>query len=281
MRGSHTEQVQFVESHLCVKIIDHYERWPDFVEIFERRNLVAHGNLVVNRTYVERCCKAQCKDISLGDIGSTLSLKKKYLHDSVDILSEFGILLVFVLWLKHIKGSDEAAFEEINRVCDYFTRSKRPLLASRLLDFALHKQKRSCSDLIFRRMILNLANSCKKMENHDGCQKVLASADWSASKDEFQICIASLRGDVDTVVALMPSVAASNAISADDFRKWPILDWVRDDPKVNEAFEKVYGEPMRSGIQETSTDTTPEANQDSEGEIAGLSPAPDDVMSLD
>jgi hypothetical protein len=130
-------------------------------------------------------------------------------------------------------------------------------------------------------MILNLANSCKKMENHDGCQKVLASADWSASKDEFQICIASLRGDVDTVVALMPSVAASNAISADDFRKWPILDWVRDDPKVNEAFEKVYGEPMRSGIQETSTDTTPEANQDSEGEIAGLSPAPDDVMSLD
>ncbi len=41
MRGSHTEQVKFVETHLGIKIIDHYERWPNFVEIFERINLVA------------------------------------------------------------------------------------------------------------------------------------------------------------------------------------------------------------------------------------------------
>jgi hypothetical protein len=277
MRGSHAEQVQFIESHLGVKIIDHYERWPDFVEIFERRNLVAHENLVVNRTYVERCLEAKCKGVNLGDIGATLTLSRKYLHNSVDILSEFGILLIFALWRKHIAGGDESAFKEINDVCYDLIEVKRPRLANRLLDFALHKQKRGCSDLILRMMIVNLANSCKKMSDDDRCQKVLASTDWSASKDNFQICIASLRGDIDTVVALMPSAAASNAISAAEFREWPVLDWVRDDPKVNEAFEKVYGEPMRSGIPEALTDTKPEANQDSEVENEGLSPALDDV----
>ena len=48
IRGSHMDQVQFIETHLDVKIIGHYERWPNFIEIFERRNLGAHGNLIVN-----------------------------------------------------------------------------------------------------------------------------------------------------------------------------------------------------------------------------------------
>ena len=59
MRGSHTEQVVFVEKHLKVSIVEHYERWPNFVEIFERRNLVAHGNLVVNQIYLDRCRDAK------------------------------------------------------------------------------------------------------------------------------------------------------------------------------------------------------------------------------
>jgi hypothetical protein len=32
MRGSHADQVGFIESHLDVKIIAHYERWPKLLK---------------------------------------------------------------------------------------------------------------------------------------------------------------------------------------------------------------------------------------------------------
>jgi hypothetical protein len=275
MRGSHTAQVQFVESHLGVKVIGHYERWAEFVEIFERRNLVAHGNLVVNRTYIENCRDAKCKDIERLGVGASLSLDQKYLLRSVEILSEFGILLVFVLWRKHMAESDEEAFRKVNDICYNFIKAGRTRLASRLLDFCLYKQKRGCSDSVSRMMIVNLANSYKKRKDDARCQKTLTSIDWTATNDRFQICKASLQGDVDAVLALMPN----KAISAAEFREWPVLDWVRDDPKVNEAFEKIYGEPMRSGIPEAVTNTQQEVGEEAKVEIAEASAARNNVTS--
>ncbi len=70
MRGSHTDQVRFIEAHFDVKIIDHYERWPNFVEIFERRNLVAHGNLIVNKSYIANCKGAKFNDTENLKLGS-------------------------------------------------------------------------------------------------------------------------------------------------------------------------------------------------------------------
>ncbi|MBO0733365.1 MAG: hypothetical protein J2P49_03440 [Methylocapsa sp.] len=212
MRGSHTAQAQFIEANLSVQIKDRYERWPNFVEVFERRNLVAHGNLVVNRAYVENCRIAKLKGIDQVNIWTTLSLGTKYLHNAVDVLYEFGVLLFFVLWRKHI-GDEVDSFEKINRICYELILAKKFKLASCLLDFCLHKQGRCCSDFVSRMMIVNLANCYKKMRDEDRCHKLIASVDWSASKDEFQICIASLRGNVEGVISLMPN----KAISPKDF----------------------------------------------------------------
>jgi hypothetical protein len=269
MRGSHTDQVQFIELHLDVKITNHYERWPNFVEIFERRNLVAHGNLIVNETYILNCKSAKYRDIDKITVGEQLSLDSKYLHKATDVLSEFGILLVFVLWRKHIKDSGEDAFEYINQTSYELIRVKRPRVAQRLLDFALYKQRRDCSDFTARMMLMNLANSYKKQENDDKCNEVISSIDGTASGDNFQICIASLRGDVDKVVALMPGLAVrkgprAGGISANSFRAWPIFDWVRDDPRVNETFEHVYGEPMRNKVADAVTGLKATETQESE-----------------
>jgi hypothetical protein len=251
MRGSHTEQVKFVEEILKVKIIGHYERWPNFVEIFERRNLVAHGNLIVNTTYLKRCKEAKLTDIDKFEIGATLTLGPGYLNKALDILIEFGVLLVFTLWKKHIPDSDEKAFEHLGRVAYDFIVKKRPRLAKNLLEFALYKQNKTCSEKIRKMMTINLANANKKLKKDDECKRILDGTDWSAANNEFQICIASLRGDTRRVVELMPSVAASGVVTASEFREWPVFDWIREDPVIIEAFERVYNEPMRKNLQET------------------------------
>ena len=272
MRGNHTDQVQFIEAHLQIKIIDHYERWSNFVEIFERRNLVAHGNLVVNDLYLTNCKNAKYTGINNITTGKQLSLTAKYLHTSADILSEFGILLVFVLWRKHIKNSGEDAFEYMSMTCYNLIRAKRPRLAQQLLDFALYRQPRECSDLIVRMMLINLSNSYKILENDTKCQEIISSVDWTASGDKFQVCIAALQGDLDKVVALMPGLAASGAIKANEFREWPVFDWVRDDPRVNETFERAYGEPMRNKVPEPATTLKADEVDDADAKSSDVTP---------
>jgi hypothetical protein len=277
MRGSHTEQVQFIESHLDVKIIGHYARWSNFVEIFERRNLVAHGNLIASESYITNCRSAKDTDIEDITVGQQLSLTPEYLHKATDALSEFGILLVFVLWRKHIKNSAEDAFKYVSETCYDLISKKRSQLAQKLLEFALYKQPRACSDRVIRMMLVNLANSYKIMKNEPKCQEVISSIDWTASGDNFQICIASLQGDVDKVVGLMPGLAASKAIDAkaidaNSFREWPVFDWVRDDSKINETFERVYGEPMRNKVAEGITSVKTTEVPEPEPAVGGLSP---------
>jgi hypothetical protein len=49
MRGTHSEQIKFIDDNLSTKIKENYDKWPKFIEVFERRNLVAHGACVVNK----------------------------------------------------------------------------------------------------------------------------------------------------------------------------------------------------------------------------------------
>jgi hypothetical protein len=93
--------------------------------------LVAHGNLIVNQAYLTNCKNAKYTDIDDVTIGKQLSLTPGYLHKAVDVLSEFGILLMFVLWRKHIEDSGEYAFEYITRISFNLIRTKRVRLAQR------------------------------------------------------------------------------------------------------------------------------------------------------
>lgn len=61
-RGSHEEQVSYVETNFHIAIKDHWKRWPDFIEVFERRNLVAHGEKTFTKRYVSICQNMGIKD---------------------------------------------------------------------------------------------------------------------------------------------------------------------------------------------------------------------------
>ena len=55
MRGSHDEQIEYIEKNLHIDIRNHYEEWGEFIEIFERRNIISHGNYIINSHYVRNC----------------------------------------------------------------------------------------------------------------------------------------------------------------------------------------------------------------------------------
>ena len=246
MRGSHTAQIQFLEKISSTAIIKEFERWPEFVEIFERRNLVAHNSLIVNRTYLNNVSEAGY-DVTSIEIGSLLAVSGDYLGSSVDILLEFGILLLYSFWKKRYKNSAVKAYESLNEIAYDLIRRKNPLVASRILNFALNKQRHIGPDAIAKRMTVNLANCYKKMNDNDRLNSTLSSMDWSSSSDTFKICIAALNEDVERVVSLMPKVTDDQEeVGIEGFRHWPVFDAVRDDPRFIMSFESTFEEPLRA-----------------------------------
>ena len=243
MRGSHDEQIKYIKDKLDINIREYYDEWGDFIEIFERRNLIAHGNYIVNSHYIRNCNKHGF-DVSEDQDGKKLSLDEQYLSKSSDRLLEFGLSLMFVLWLKHFKDSREKAYESLNGRTYELIKDGQSRVAARLLDLALFKQTPSGSDRIKKMMTVNLANAYKKLKNGEKAQEVIADVDWSAATDDFQICVASVQGDIERVVELMPRVAQGELIKKSDFREWPVFEWVREEKSVREKFEEIYGEPI-------------------------------------
>lgn len=261
LRGNHDSQVEYIERLVDTKIRSHYSRYPNFLEVFERRNIVAHANGTITPSYASKC-EALGVPCDPTQIGKPSSLKPKYLHKAIDTLTEFGVLMSFVAWRKLAAESEKVAFSRLNMVAFEAIRSRRFELATWLLDFALHRQTRGSDEVTTRMMYMNLANCYKKRKNEAKCQETLAELDWSASSDLFALGLASLNGDHTQAAVLLKSLSATNKLRPQDFREWPIFDWIRDNEEVVRAFEEGFGEPLAVQI------SSPAANEPDDKALA-------------
>ena len=253
MHRSHDEQIKFIDNKLNLDIRNDYDEWGEFVEIFERRNLIAHGNYIVNSHYIKNCNKHGFR-VGEDQYGKRLSLDERYLRRSSDRLLEFGLSLMFALWLKNFKDSREKAYEDLNVLTYELIKDGQSRVAAGLLNLALFKQTPSASDLIKRMMTVNLANAHKKLGNDKLAQEIITGVDWSATTDDFQICVAAVHGNIERVVELMPKVAQGDLVKKSHFREWPVFDWAREDEAVREKFQEIYGEPIIDPTDEEKSD---------------------------
>lgn len=252
LRGSHDSQVEYIEKLTDIKIREHYERYSNFLEAFERRNVVAHANGMVTPLYGTKC-KTYGIPFKQETIGTRASLRPRYLHKAIDILTEFGVLLWFVTWRKVDPQSEKSAFSRLNMIAYEAVVNRRFHLATWLLDFALHKQSKGADEMTSRMMYINLANAFKKLDNRDRCDKTLAELDWSATSDLFSLSLASLREDTSLAASLLKGLASAGKLRAQDFRDWPVFDWIRGDLDVTRSFEEAFGEPLVLRISSPAT----------------------------
>lgn len=244
MRGSHEDQVRYIEDNFSIKVREGFKRWPAFIEVFERRNLVAHGEGFANVRYIRICEAANVPAEERLKFGDAVTLTDAYLRRSTDILLEFGILLVWWLWLKQIPGEAEEAYSAISDLTYELIVDKRYKLASRILESVLSRKSNDSPEIVKRMMAVNLANCYKKVGDAKSFEKALQMFDWSASADAYQISVASLKEDVEQVCNLMHRVSDEFVVGKEGFRDWPVFDWVRENEKVKIKFKEVFGEPL-------------------------------------
>ena len=257
-RGSHDEQVKFIEKNFDVPIAAHWKRYSDFIEVFERRNLIAHGERKFNSRYVRICKAAGHKDAERY-LGDSISLSPKYLRQSADVLLEFAVILILSLCRKHDNASEGEAFEKINEIAFELIQSGRYRSASAIAQSALEMKKSACLQRTRNMLTVNLASAQKHLKQNEAAIKTLETIDWSASADDYQICVASIREDYEQISQLMPRVAAGKLVDADSFRTWPVFSFIRENADFQQLFEAAFGEKLVR-VAEKETEILPDSS---------------------
>lgn len=245
MRGSHSDQIKYIEDNFSIKIKDGFDRWPNFVEIFERRNLAAHGEGFANARYDRLCSRVGVDEKDRLALGEEVSFPDSYLRQSTDLLLEFGILLIWWLWLKHESEDTANAYNKINSATYDMICERRYRLAANILTSCMSRKTVGAPESVRRMMAINLANCCKKLDDEKGFQRSLQMFDWTASADEYKISVAALNGDIETVCAMMSRVTDDAVVGKAGLRDWPVFDSVRDDDRFAERFKEVFGEHLQ------------------------------------
>lgn len=265
MRLSHHDQFDWMQDHLSIKLKEGLDIWPTFVELCERRNLFTHTAGIITNQYLKVCSDHRCTPKKIA-VGQRLGVPPEYFRLAVEAIYEVGLKLCYVFWRKFKPDESQKADIAFNGRCMELISGRQYKLAETLLMFS-HKVPKLKDD-VRRMMIVNLANAIRLQKRQAEAKKLLDSIDWSATTDEFKLCIASITGDLDEVLKLMERLG--NQENPEKYRDWPVFRITRDDTRFVDKFEAIYGEPFLLAKPTTVNDT-----DNVEGTASGSStPAP-------
>jgi hypothetical protein len=256
IRTSHSDQIEWLEKKLGIKLKTNLAIWPDFIEVCERRNLLTHTDGVVSSNYIKVCTNHGYN--SSVNCGDKLVVDNSYFNKAVSIIFEMGMKLTQVVWRKLIPSELPAASGELNDIIYRLVVKRKYKSAVTMSEFGLNVMKKHGSDAIKKMMIVNYANALKLSGKKDQFEKVLDAEDWSSATDAYKICVYAVKNDVDSVIGMLKSVVDTKLISIGDIREWPVFHDIRTDMKFIEAFERIFGEKLladKEGVRFVKTES--------------------------
>lgn len=265
IRSSHAEQIEWLEKKLNMPLTKDLKIWPDFIELCERLNLFTHTDGVVSSQYLNVC--AEHGHNTKLTLGERISVDPTYYRKSVSIILEIGVMLTQVVWRKLSPKEIVIAATELNEFAYRLITTRKYKAATAMLEFGLYEMKKQGSDATRKRMVVNYANVLKLGGNKTKANKILDDEDWSASTDEYRICVAAVREDVEAVIQMMKSVVDAKLMQINSFREWPVFEKIRADTKFIEAFEQTFGEKLlanRETVTPSGSDATPSSDDATE-----------------
>lgn len=242
LRDSHSKQFEWMERKFSLKLREGLEAWPHFIELTERRNLFTHTDGTVSTQYLSACKAAGVQGLDELQPGTKLGADAKYFRESYSILLEIGIKLAHVFWRKMAPGQRERADSHLNYVAYEFLRRGRNRLAAHLLDFATETLKKHHSERIRRMMVVNRAQAYKFSNRKEQAIAILDKEDWSVTGDEFTICTAIIRDDVEAAINAMKRLGTSDRVGKEGYIDWPVFKEFRKLNAFKETYREIFGE---------------------------------------
>ncbi len=111
--NSHQQTLEWLEKKFGVNLTSNKELIAEFVEVCQRRHLLAHAGGIVNKKYLRICKDYGLAPKDLPDLGELLSVDRRYLRRATARVFLVGYFTLHILWQKLIPHEREESLGEI------------------------------------------------------------------------------------------------------------------------------------------------------------------------
>lgn len=241
LRKSHSEQFDYLEKLIGIKLRERLPIWQTFIEITERRNLLVHCDGIISNQYFKNCKDHKCLVSDKLKVGGRLGVPPEYFIEAYECLYEIAVKLSHTIWRKLLVDDLKSADRELNDICFKLVSSKSFRLADILLTFG-YEQKDHFNDSLKNVFIINGALSKYLQDKKDEAKKVLQIKDWSASSDDFKLAYAVLIENYEEAYLIMKKVGNNGDVDKSDYKEWPLFTKIRDEKKFKDTFKAIFKE---------------------------------------
>jgi hypothetical protein len=240
LRKSHSEQFDYLEKLIGMKLREKLPIWQTFIEITERRNLLVHCDGVVSNQYLKNCSEHKCK-IDNVKVGDRLGAAPKYFSSAYKCLYEIATKLTHTLWRKYLITDLKAADMELNDVCFHLINTNSFALADILLEFGCAQEKHF-NDSSKNVFIVNGSLSKYLQEKKEEAKEILDKKDWSASSDDFKLANTVLTDDFEGAYEIMIKIGDNGDVDKSDYKQWPLFNKIRKEDKFKKTYQTIFKE---------------------------------------
>jgi len=241
LRGSHEEQVDYLDERLKLGIRDSFKCLDRFLEVAERRNLFVHTGGEVSQQYVDRCRAFGFKG-EIESVGEMLDVSEDYFEDAFTVFFELGLRVGQASFRRLFPEKSTVADRALNKLAvkflNYGDNSLVEVITS--FDLAIPEKLRSEDPEFAYFARVNRAIAQKRLEKD--FEKGLEGVHWSVFHPKYGLCLHVLRDEFDDAAKLMGSQEIVDAIGIEGFRTWPVFREFRATPQFKERYKAVFGE---------------------------------------
>lgn len=240
LRKSHSEQFDYLEKIIGIKLREKLPVWQTFIEVTERRNLLVHCDGVVSNQYLKNCNEHKCTIENVVN-NKRLGVTHEYFKDAYNCLYEISVKLSHTIWRKLLSSDLENADAELNDICFELINSKQYKLADILLEFA-GAQTRFHNDATRNVYVINGALSKYLQGEKENAKKILNNKDWSASSDDFKLAYSVLTDDFKEAFEIMRRIGNKGNVDESDYKQWPLFTTIRTKKEFKEVYKEIFKE---------------------------------------
>ncbi|MEQ2355831.1 hypothetical protein [Pseudoalteromonas piscicida] len=247
-RKSYSFQFSDLEKRFSITL-KKFDRWTDFIEASQRRNLFTHCDGVVSKQYIEACNSVNYKFKETPEVGSQLEIGSSYFYETCDMLTEVAVMLGQTLWRKLEPEDLDSADTNLSRLIFDFLHMEEWKKSISLSIFALDLPKIS-DDQMERIFTVNYAIALKAIDKSSAAKKVLDRKDWSACSFDFRLAHSVICDEYEKAGELMNRLGKEGELITEmAYHDWPLFRDFRDRPEFFENYEKVYGYKYSSKLK--------------------------------
>jgi hypothetical protein len=207
----------------------------------------------VSSAYLKNCRDAGYETADL-KVGDKLSANFDYCKTATAIFFEIGLKLIQVVWRKILPKDISSADRALVDTSFKLIVDDRIPIALEIHKFENDVLKNVESERHRRVLLVNYANCYNLQDQRDKANEILSRVDWSASGLDFQVCVAAVRRDAERVISLMRRAVTADALTAEDFRTWPVFRKIHGEAKFREEYKAIFGREFVPDVSTTKID---------------------------